>query len=255
MKRVKGFTLIELLVVIAIIAILAGIMGAKIGPMIAKARMARAETEIGNIELALTSMLADANKKSFRHMWTVTPTYEATFDTETNIDLAMKAYENAFYLLLRLGSAADQDGDWPAELTLRPDVTQSIGKNYMDLGNDPWGQKYQFCPGPLRYGTMPFRVYNRDESIPGLPNADGGEATYEDIDTNVSMTVGFPASKNMTVYIFSKGQNLEWDQFPEPPFTAINPTYNDPNAEASQVGGGDDIVSWDEGQSYHVHYN
>jgi len=261
MKRAPGFTLIELLVVIAIITILAGIMVPNIGPMIAKARMARAETEINNIELALTSMLADAGKRSFNHMWTVElGAHPADFFTNVdNVEDVMEIYQNAFYLLLRLGSGAESDDDWPAELKLRDDVRQSLGKKYMDLGTDPWGQKYEFYPGPVRYAYVPFRIYLPDLTVPGAPDEDDDDyevTDHEDIETGETLTVGYAASKTMTIYIYSKGQNLESNQcFPSNVVPEPGATYDSEDAEMNQVGGGDDINNWDQDQSYKVHYN
>jgi len=94
---------------------------------------------------------------------------------------------------------------------------------------------------------MPFRTYQRDGNVPGLPSEDAGEVSYEDIDTGAKMKVGHPASRDMTVYIFSRGQNLEMNQL-------WCENYANPDAAPDQVGGGDDINNWDEGQSWRVFY-
>jgi prepilin-type N-terminal cleavage/methylation domain-containing protein len=54
-KTQKGFTIIELIVVIAIIALLSGIVATNITKYINKAKLARVNTEVKNIEKALLS--------------------------------------------------------------------------------------------------------------------------------------------------------------------------------------------------------
>ena len=71
MKRALGFALVELLVVVAIITFPAGIMVPRTDPMIATAHIARATAEVHNIEVSLTSMLADVGKKTLNHTWSL----------------------------------------------------------------------------------------------------------------------------------------------------------------------------------------
>ncbi|HOE66994.1 MAG TPA: type II secretion system protein [Candidatus Hydrogenedentes bacterium] len=232
MKR-SGFTLIELLVVIAIISILAAIAVPNIARYIAKAQMAKAVSEISSIELSLTKMLADSGKKDFSQFFTSIPS--------ANVAEALEIYKDWFYKLLRVGRAAINDN-----VPLRSEVVARLGDSYLDLGKDPWDNRYFFYPGPWK-GPMAFRshvrlpenaagepqvyVYDanrkaeRDADVPGNPRADG--------------LPGFPAPRSMNVYIWSAGQNLENDQ-------AIIEMYGDPNAhDPLYKGGGDDINNWD----------
>ena len=70
MLRKRGFTLIELLVVIAIISILAAIVVPNVMKYLRKARATKAFSEIKNVELAMTKLLSDADRKSFMQLFT-----------------------------------------------------------------------------------------------------------------------------------------------------------------------------------------
>lgn len=176
MKREFGFTLVELLVVIAIISILAGIVIPNVPQWIAKARMARAHSEVKNIDLALTKMLTDVNRQDFR---------SGFFDwgaggEPATLQQGIDTYRTMFYILLRKGKSAESDLDWPPGVKLTDEVRRKLGDTYMDLGKDPWGQLYNFYPGPWRVidpastdaferGDIPFRIYYPDTTVPGGP--------------------------------------------------------------------------------------
>lgn len=230
MKRVRGFTLIELLVVIAIITILAAIVVPRVSSWIGRARMAKAVSEIGSIELALTKMLSDAGRSDMSQMFgpaTVTQLRAANAEYNSRI----------LYEILRRGRNADAD--------LRPEVKKRMGTTYLDLPLDPWDNRYQFFPGPwptdvalqpirlrcyrsgegdrLDPGYVPYRYdaarkLEEDARRPGNPPPDDA--------------YGYPALRDEPFYVWSVGANLLDDQLWSTP---------DPGYE----GGGDDINSWD----------
>ena len=55
----KGFTLIELLVVIAILGVLAAVVVPNVSRFMGKGKEEAAQTELHNIQTALTAMMAD----------------------------------------------------------------------------------------------------------------------------------------------------------------------------------------------------
>lgn len=59
-RKEKGFTLIELLVVIAILGILAAVVVPNVSRFMNKGHDEANETEVKNVRLAVTAMLADA---------------------------------------------------------------------------------------------------------------------------------------------------------------------------------------------------
>ncbi len=59
-RKEKGFTLIELLVVIAILGILAAVVVPNVSRFMNKGHKEANETELKNVRLAVTAMLADA---------------------------------------------------------------------------------------------------------------------------------------------------------------------------------------------------
>ena len=244
-------TLLLVLAIGPLLVLMAGVPG--FSPR--KARMARAQAEINNIELSLTAMLADAGKTDFFSL----------FNDVEALREAHGSYQNAWNAvipdLLRRGSSADVD--------LKPEVRQSLGKNYMELGNDPWGSPYQFFVGPLTkevYRTPAAKYYLRSyrpaSSLPytdccGRPQTDyhyDAKAKKEaDAETPGAPPadgfLGYPAPPNMTVYIWSTGKDGRSCQR-----VGVNLSPENVNVGPSSDSG-DDIVSWDELECWQMFYN
>ncbi len=256
MKNKKGFTLIELLVVLAIIAILMAITVPNVITYIKKGNMVKAHAEIRSIELALTKMLTDTGKSDFRQF--------ANFKvkTFTSLQQAEEYYTNFFYTLLRQGRNAEGAavGEWNEddenESILTQDVMAKLGESYIDIGLDPWGNKYRFMVGPWKYGKITLRSFREsvnnygpddpepyrysayakrieDDKLPGNPRTDG--------------EWGFPAPRNETMYIYSIGENMQGDQ--------LHGGQGYIQQDREYLGGGDDISSWDQKAGWTKFYN
>ncbi|MDX9972916.1 MAG: prepilin-type N-terminal cleavage/methylation domain-containing protein [FCB group bacterium] len=275
MKRKFGFTLVELLVVIAIISILAAIVTPRVQTYILRARATSTESEIAGLEVAITKMLTDSGKSSIRDMFESPPAAPPLIGsppTGADLDqlkLDIGAYSDAIYALMRQGrNAADNTGVLPGGLKLAVGVKDKLATSYLDIGLDSWDRRYQFWAGP--WGTtypIPFRSFRApairesdDSSLPYIYSADNvtinpETGAEEPVDRKQEMDDilpgnpplddqnGFPAPKDLVIYIFSPGVNGTVDQ--------IFGTQTDP----ALLGGGDDINNWDKTQGWTGFYS
>jgi len=306
----RGFTLVELLVVMAIISILAAIVVPNVQRYIVRARVARAVSEINGAELAMTAMLTDAGKSNFNQLFNPDAVrgylqgyIQQEYDLNLNLlnegqrgrpeffNAAVTLYTTVAYDLLTYGrNVLRGDGDlnyqatWtpdvnntPAKPLIERDVLAKLGDQYMALGPDPWGNDYQFFPGPWRTHTFAngsarapivFRKFTVEQSSGGNQRGarDDGYLLDETALRNAfgdiiespetwPTRVGYPAETGKAVYIWSFGANLRNGQmiyqlaYPGDPRS-----WYDVQDEAD-IGGGDDINNWDPGASWQRFYN
>lgn len=280
-KHQKGFTLVELLVVMAIIAILASIVVPNVAKYIRKSRMTRALSEIKSIELALTNMLADADRSSLHQLFlpdqvalrlTGTPTPTPYLLTTDQMRYAIQLYTNAFYALLRTGRAAMTDADPDIAGILNNNVVNRLGSSYLaDIRRDPWGNLYQIYPGPwsgrkivnnVDINPPIFRIYQVSPDEQNLPGSRGAARpdtlTFTTLDevSGLEVQIGFPAPRDMLAFIWSFGENMVSGQavYSNTGYTP-GPHNYDQNQDEIYMGGGDDINNWDSGRSWERLYN
>lgn len=187
--------------------------------------------------------------------------------TAIAIQAALDFYNEMFYELLRQGA----DSEWVIA-NIDPQVRTKLGTSYIDLGLDSWGNRYEFWIGAkprdlklniLRsYRVKPdapspndpdfgadledFYIYDNAQrqkeltKLPGQPPHDD-RAYMGQVDGVTGIddhAYGYPAPKDLPVYIFSRGANLVID--------AILPIQLAENFEFPEFfGGGDDPNSWD----------
>jgi prepilin-type N-terminal cleavage/methylation domain-containing protein len=269
MTRKHGFTLIELLVVIAIISILAAIVTPKVQGYILRSRMTNTVAEIQGIETAMAKMLTDCGKSSFRQMFVNangaldTPADNTGVVDVPKLTAQIDSYTKAFYALLRQGRNVSLNADGTmvnGGLKLAEGVKDKLATSYLDADRDAWDRQYQFWAGPWdRPGAIQFRCYRPYISL------DGGVTSYpykysashqildengqtknvneqEEMDKKIpgnpapDEEFGYPAPKDLNIYVFSYGVNGKNDQ--------LFGSQTDPKLK----GGADDINNWDMGE-------
>lgn len=177
-------------------------------------------------------------------------------------------YTNVMYQLIRQGKNAEIRGK------LQPEIRQKLGNSYItDLGLDPWGQQYRFWLGPMRGKPQMFRSYrlpedvdvDRDdfplddayrfdqftrdkenEDVPGQQPADY-EALLALTENGTEVEYAFygaPASKDLSIYVYSRGKNNLVDA------NAILQPAIGSAGDYAFYGGGDDINNWDNEQGW-----
>lgn len=234
-----------------------------------KGRATKAISEIHNIELAFAKMFSDTGTTNFREFFDddAFAAAVARLGEEKGMDAfaaSREIYTDSAYVLLRKGrSTLKVPNDYRE--TLRPEMVARLGISYNeDLAFDPWGTLYQIYPGPWpeEMGPIPFRTY-----LAPLPNRFPGEIALErdaltfeclDIESDGEITVGWPAPRNRSVYIWSLGANLESGQAnydPTQEYAAPPMTHYEQMQEPEIMGGGDDINNWDKEQTFMRFYN
>jgi hypothetical protein len=128
-----------------------------------------------------------------------------------------------------------------------PEALSRLGSTSVELDEDPWGHPYQFFlgPWPKEWGPIVFRVY--------------GEPAEEHVSDSLTVTMshgsraGFPAASTLPIYIWSLGANGVSDQpqfDPTGAYGGAPRAHYRADAADRELGGGDDINSWDSKTSW-----
>lgn len=203
---------------------------------------------------------------------TATPLADNEAEIFDAVDALTDAYTNMMYALLRQGKNADIAVD------LKPEIRQKLGNGYMELEQDPWDQTYQFWIGPMRGRPAQFfrsyrldagvtdndelditEVYRYDtanaelanDKVPGSPKTDYDDNAVSGKPGTLALAggdellafYGFPASRDLPIYVYSKGKNNLTDA------NAILQKREQPDDYAFW-GGGDDINNWDQNRGW-----
>jgi len=267
-----------LLAVMAIIGILAAIVVPRITRFIARARVARAVSEIKNTETALAGVLTETGRSNFRDF--LTDATRDQLDIWSNqivsgdiqgLIQAQSFYNTFFYELLRQGKESQFVKD-----NVIAEVRQKIGTTAITIGKDPWGNQYNFWMGPLR-GPVPLRsyrlanvTYDTAALSPDDPGFSTSDAYIYGIDAENAaraelpgqprrdddsvrdpqygfvalfggvQAYGYPAPRDVEVYMWSSGANKRSDASL---LAQMNQGVD--TSDAAFLGGGDDENSWD----------
>lgn len=79
----KGFTLIELLIVVAILGVLAAVVIPNVGRFVGRGQSEASQTELANIQSAVTSMMTDNKLSTLANYWTSPVNDMSTFPDAT----------------------------------------------------------------------------------------------------------------------------------------------------------------------------
>ncbi len=221
----------------------------------------------------------------------------------------VELYTRAFYSLLRQGrNAGDPEHSDPGAIRLTfgeegeeagtflvmwvgidPSVRPNLGTSYMDVGRDPWDNRFRIWPGPwnrdiqndygpprdeqsaenegvyqfepypadTRHVPTPFRSFREGEEtaagewIPYQYTSTERNRAERDTPGNprADYRYGFPAPTDQQFYIYSTGADGESNQNYRLFRGHIEDIYEAP-FDVERIGGGDDINNWDNNQGW-----
>jgi hypothetical protein len=188
---------ILLLLLLAVVAILSILIPTNVGRYAEESRRVLALSELRNAETALIGLLSDASVSRFAAF------VEPRRPDET-AEAAIARHTDFFYELLRNGRYSRVESD--------RELLNELGDSYMDLGPDPWGDRYHF------YGGNLADLADESAELVLLSYYAGSDPSRKQ------------APADLPVFIFSLGKNGRSDQ---------------PFAHTGDLpANGDDIGSW-----------
>jgi hypothetical protein len=195
----------SVLIAVVFLVLAASVLAPRVGH-IERRPMAMAVASVRNADLALTKLLADAQRRNLRQLFSD----PASLDRPSFIE--MIAHHTALaYELLRKGKGAD--------IGLKPEIKQKLMDSYMNIAKDPWGTAYRFYFGPLkcRVNEIPFRSYRGEKYVYDHAAFEELEKEHRDNpvpESDIPPAPGFPAPRDLPVYIFSCGGDKKPAQLP-----------------------------------------
>jgi len=135
-------------VILCGIAIMVGLAAPNVARALRHAKVARATSDINAVDKAVTGLLADAGRRDLNDLFETYPGKNRVITNAAEANAALKELvplqTRAMYELLRNG----RNAKLPEGFTIDDGVRLKLGPHYIDLGNDPWGNPYQFYIGP-----------------------------------------------------------------------------------------------------------
>lgn len=227
----------------------------------------RAVSEIKNVETALAGMLSDTGESNLSAFFEREAFESARDDLMREEDLnvfdaSVRIYTTGLHALIRQGRAVLSDPSLNHLHSLyNVEALPRLGTSYIDIGDDPWGSPYQFFigPWPEEWGPSVFRIRRVNSNLgPEVnppretPEADALTVTIAGEDEE-SYSVGYPATPDSVIYMWSLGWNGVSDQARFDVTGQYAPPargHYRPDARDLELGGGDDINSWDRGSTW-----